>query len=156
MTEISFHFNAPDKYQYGCRVIRKALRGGHQVAVAGDAEDLDRLDAELWTFSPLDFIAHCRADAGADMIALTPVVLGLPSGPESVAKPGQVLLNLGGQVPTGFERYERLIELVTVGPEERQLGRARWKYYSARGYALIQHDLAKPDPSQPNLSGNKE
>jgi DNA polymerase-3 subunit chi len=52
-----------------------------------------------------------------------------------------VLLNLGEAIPTGFERYERLIEVVDLSDEDRSLARDRWKQYVHRGYALQRHDL---------------
>jgi DNA polymerase-3 subunit chi len=53
-----------------------------------------------------------------------------------------VLLNLGSSVPEGFERFERLIDVVTVQEEDRQEGRLRWKHYADRGYAIRREDLA--------------
>ena len=41
----------------------------------------------------------------------------------------------------GFERFERLIELVTQDEQDRLDARARWKHYADRGYAIIRHDL---------------
>jgi DNA polymerase III subunit chi len=64
----------------------------------------------------------------------------LAESPQSV--PHQhVLLNLGPAVPAGFERFERLIEVVTMDDEDRQSGRQRWKYYADRGYAIKREDL---------------
>lgn len=142
MTEISFHFNAPDKVAYACRLLRKAFNGGARVLVAGEPQALGQLDAALWAFSPLEFIPHCFDDAGPSMVAASPVVLG--SGPHATANTtkGQVLLNLGAAVPDGFERFERLVEVVGMGEEDRQVARDRWKYYANRGYVLIRHDLA--------------
>ena len=54
----------------------------------------------------------------------------------------QVLLNLGAQVPEDFERFERLIELVGVDDQDRQVARQRWKHYASRGYAITRHDIA--------------
>ena len=53
-----------------------------------------------------------------------------------------MLVNLGAAVPEGFERFERLIEVVTVEDEDRQRARQRWKHYADRGYAITRHDLA--------------
>lgn len=146
MTEISFHFNAADKVAYACRLLRKAVNGGARVVVAGEAPVLGQLDAALWTFSPLDFIPHCFENAGAGMVAASPVVLEvLPGkGTQTASNPihGQVLLNLGARVPDGFERFERLIEAVGTDDEDRQVARDRWKHYASRGYALTRHDVA--------------
>ena len=147
MTEISFHFNAPDKVAYACRLLRKAVNGGAKVVVAGDAQALGQLDVALWTFSPLDFIPHCFDDANAGMLAASPVVLGSGTQMAANALQGQVLVNLGAQVPDGFERFERLIEVVGLGDEDRQVARDRWKHYASRGYAITRHDLATKAPS---------
>ena len=140
MTEVTFHFNVPDKLGYACRLLRKAAGTGAKVVVTGDPAQLSTLDTELWSFSSVDFIPHCQA-AGADpeMLALSRVVLA-----ESArGMPHQdVLVNLGDGVPEGFERFARLIELVATGDADRLQGRARWKHYRDRGYALQKHDLA--------------
>ena len=35
MTRVDFHFNAPDKIGYGCRLVRKIHRAGQNVVVCG-------------------------------------------------------------------------------------------------------------------------
>ena len=142
MTDISFHFNVADEVAYACRLLRKAANGGARVVVAGDAQLLGQLDAALWTFSPLDFIPHCFDDAGAGMVAASPVVLQSGSQAASNSGQGEVLLNLDAQVPQGFERFERLIEVVGAGEAARQAGRDRWKHYASRGYSLTRHNVA--------------
>jgi DNA polymerase III subunit chi len=139
MTEISFHFNAPDKLGHACRVLRKAVATGAKVVVTGDGALLRELDIALWTFSPLEFVPHCLDGASpAAVLAASPVVLA--ESPRS-APHQHVLLNLGSAVPEGFERFDRLIEVVTVQEEDRQLGRRRWKLYAEQGYAIKHEDL---------------
>lgn len=140
MTEVAFHFNVPDKMGYTCRLLRKAVATGARVVVTADGATLDALDVALWTFSELDFIAHCRLpEASAGVLDRSPVVLAdAPQG----APHQQVLLNLGHEVPEGFERFERLIEVVCAEPQDREIGRRRWKHYRDRGYAIEQHDRA--------------
>ncbi|MNT94878.1 DNA polymerase III subunit chi [compost metagenome] len=54
----------------------------------------------------------------------------------------EVLLNLGAEVPEGFGRFEKLIEVVSAHDEEdRGLARNRWRHYASRGYAIVRHDL---------------
>lgn len=139
MTEIAFHFNTPDRLAYTCRLLRKAVASGARLVVTGPAEALDRLDTELWTFSATDFVPHCRAQAEPALLAASPVVLAddLAAAPHQ-----QVLLNLGAEVPAGFERFERVIEVVGLDDADRQLARSRWRHYADRGYAMSRHDLA--------------
>jgi DNA polymerase-3 subunit chi len=127
VTEIAFHFNAPDKLAYACRLLRKAYGGRSLVVVVGEPVDLTELDQALWTFSALDFIPHSRA--GEPGAQAAPVLL-------------TDSLNLGIEVPGGFERFERLIEVVSLDDADRQGARGRWKHYADRGYAITRHDLA--------------
>ncbi|MBX3660105.1 MAG: DNA polymerase III subunit chi [Ramlibacter sp.] len=139
MTEVAFHFNAPDKLSYACRLLRKAVGSGARVVVTGEDRLLRELDVALWTFGPLEFVPHCHAAADTALVAASPVVLA----PSVHGTPHQqVLVNLGEPVPDGFERFERLIEVVTLDDDDRQRARGRWKHYADRGYAIKRHDLA--------------
>ena len=140
MTEVAFHFNAPDKLGYACRLVRKAVTAGARVVVTGEQALLRELDLALWTFAPLEFIPHCHgADCSPAAQAASLVVLA--DSPRQTPHQ-QVLVNLGEPVPDGFERFERLIEVVTVLDEDRLRARQRWKHYADRGYAITRHDLA--------------
>jgi DNA polymerase-3 subunit chi len=140
MTGVEFHFNLADRLNYACRLVRKATRGGARVVVTGEPETVRALDTALWTFSPLEFIPHCHAaSAEAQVVAASPVVLA----DTARGTPHQeVLVNLGGRVPEGFERFERLIELVSQDEGDRLQARARWKHYQDRGYRIQRHDRA--------------
>lgn len=138
MTEIAFHFNAPDKSAYACRLSRKYVKGGHRLVLTGSEDVLRALDQQLWTFSPQDFVPHCMATSPAAMLQATPVVLA--NDPQQ-APHVQVLVNLGDGVPSGFERFARVIEVVSNDPDDRAQARERWRHYASRGYAIVRHDL---------------
>ncbi len=147
MTEIAFHFNAPDKLAYACRLLRKAVSSGARVVVTGEPASLQALDTLLWTFSALEFVPHCRAGSPAEQLLASPVVLAaqIDGGPELPHH--QVLLNLGQQVAPGYERFERTIEVVSLDEDDRQLARQRWKHYADRGYSITRHDLKLKETS---------
>jgi DNA polymerase III subunit chi len=144
MTEIAFHFNVSDKLVYGCRLLRKAYLNGANVVVTAEPEVLTELDELLWSFSPTDFVPHCRVSAPENSLASTPVLLT-----ESLAAATQhgVLVNLGQGTPVGFERFERVIEVVTQADADRLVARGRWKYYADRGYAMKRYDLTSAGES---------
>jgi DNA polymerase III subunit chi len=144
MTEIAFHFNVSDKLMYGCRLLRKAYLSGANVVVTAEPEILAELDELLWSFSPADFVPHCRASAPENSLAGAPVLLvqSLAAGPEY-----GVLVNLGRGTPDGFERFERVIEVVTQADDDRLAARGRWKYYTDRGYAMKRYDLTSAGES---------
>lgn len=141
MTQVDFHFNAPDKLQYACRLIRKIYRAGKPVVVAcEDADQRDTLDQLLWTFSARDFIPHvCTDDPLADS---TPVLLGIDC---AQAPHHEVIVNLGRTTPSGFGRFARLIEVVAADEEDRSQARERWRHYRDRGYPMTRHDLSATD-----------
>jgi DNA polymerase-3 subunit chi len=141
MTRVDFHFNAPDKLSYACRLLRKAWGTGARVVVTGEPELLRELDVELWTFSPQDFIPHCYRTPDAKLLARSPVVL---ADSARTAPHQQVLVNLGAEVPESFERFERLIEVVTEDPDDRRQARMRWRHYKDRGYAVEAADRKGP------------
>ncbi len=140
MKEIEFHFNVPDKLLYGCRLLRKAYRGGSRVVVTAEADVLAELDQLLWQFSPAEFLPHCMATAAATSLAMTPILL---TEHPDVCAPGSVLINLGQDIPSGFDRFERFLELVSEQSHDRLAGRERWKRYAAAGVALKRFDLAE-------------
>ena len=139
MTEIPFHFNVADKFLYACRLLRKAYASGAQVAVTAEPEVLGELDQLLWNFSATDFVPHCRMGNASDFVASKSVLL--VESPAACPH-GGVLINLGLQVPPEFERFERFIEVVTQGIDERLAARVRWKHYADNGYAPQKHDTA--------------
>lgn len=137
MTRIDFHFNAPDKLGYGCRLVRKIYRAGQRVVVCcDDVERLKRFDEALWTFSQLDFIPHVMASDA--LAARTPVVLTAAGGE---LPHHDVLVNLGDTMPPFFASFERLIEVVTGDPDDRERARSRFRFYKDRGYPMSTHDL---------------
>jgi DNA polymerase-3 subunit chi len=137
--EIAFHFNAPDKLAYACRFARKALRSDARVVIVGPAPALQALDGMLWNLAPQDFVAHALQGCDPELWNASPVVLAQDT---RGAPHEDVLLNLGAQVPEGFERFGRVVEVVSAQDEaDRGQARGRWRQYQARGYDIVRHDL---------------
>jgi DNA polymerase-3 subunit chi len=145
MTEVTFHFNVPDPLAYVCRLVKRATGTGAKVVVTGAGQVLQDLDEVLWTFSPTDFVPHCHAaSADPQVLQASPVVLA----EQARGAPHQdVLVNLGGPVPDGFEKFERLNEIVTQDEADRLQARLRWKHYAARGYAIRKYDAVTRESS---------
>ena len=138
MTRIDFHVNAPDRLGYGCRLVRKIYRAKqHVVVCCEDPARLAAFDTALWTFSPQDFVPHVMAND--TLAAETPVLLTLSA--DGLPWHG-VLVNLGDSTPDGFARFDRLIEVVGADDDDRERGRARWRFDRDRGDPLSTHDVA--------------
>lgn len=139
MTEVAFHFNAPDKMAYACRFARKVQRSGSRLLIAAPPDALAVLDRMLWNLAPQDFVAHCLDDADEELVCASPVVLAVDA---RTAPHHDVLLNLHADVPEGFAQFDRLVEVVSAQDEaDRSGARARWRFYASRGYAIVRHDL---------------
>jgi DNA polymerase-3 subunit chi len=81
-------------------------------------------------------VPHCRiGDVLADE---TPILIG-----DSLddAAHHDVLLNLDGDLPPAFSRFDRLVEVVGTDEADRLPARERFKFYRDRGYAISAHDL---------------
>lgn len=139
MTELAFHFGAPDKLAYACRLLRKAVSSGAQVTVLADAARLQSLDGALWALSATDFVPHCMADAEPKVLHRSAVVL--TSELDQLDTRRHVLVNLSDAVPAGFDAFARLIEVVSLDATDREYARQRWRHYTALGYAIDRHDL---------------
>ncbi|HUD24577.1 MAG TPA: DNA polymerase III subunit chi [Burkholderiaceae bacterium] len=141
---IDFHFNVDHPVIHACRVVRKALGSGRSVlAFSRDAQRLARLDSALWTFSALDFLPHVYADS--ELADRTPVWLSMTPLPD---RERDVLLLLDEQVAPDFERwferFERVIEIVSNEDDDRAHARARFKAYRDRGFVPRSHQIAAP------------
>ena len=140
MTRVTFHFGADDKWHYASRLLRKATQNGAKVAVVAHSSDVARVDADLWALAPTEFVPHCLSDAAASVLRRSPVVIAACEG-SAKKLDGSVLLNLSGDIPVGFDAYERLIEVVSIDETERQQARMRWKHYAGAGLTIEKHDI---------------
>ena len=141
MPEIAFHFNAPDKVAYACRLLRKAVSANAKVVVVVSEDQMAHLDESLWTFSQLEFLAHCRMDSPQALRQASPVHLASDLDVMDAFTPREVLLNLGDKVCAGFDQFARVIEVVSLDDADRQHARSRWKQYTDQGFDIVRHDL---------------
>ena len=145
--KVEFHSGVPDKVEHACRFLRKAQMAGARVAVCGDAALLDRLDGSLWTFDALSFVPHVRRRAGGELRPgweRTPTWLVDDVG---LAPDARILVNLGPEMATGWERFERVIEIVEASDEDSRAGRQRWRRYGEHaGAELVHHALGGARP----------
>lgn len=137
MTEITFYTHAHDPLDVARRIAAKAYGQGRQVMIyAPDATVADAIDRLLWTAPALGFVPHCR-DADA-LAGETPILIGTNA---DAIRRADVMINLHAEQPPAFARFERLIEIIGEDAAAVEPGRARYRFYKARGYALTTHDL---------------
>jgi DNA polymerase-3 subunit chi len=139
LTTIDFYFNAEDRFQVACRLAAKALAQKKRLLIyVPEAEAASRIDKLLWTWPAIGFVPHCAPHD--PLAAETPVLVSSDADTPGTC---ELLLNLGGECPPHFGRFERLLEVVATDEAERQAARARYRFYQARGYKIMSHDLAR-------------
>jgi DNA polymerase-3 subunit chi len=141
VTSIDFYFNAPDRIQVACRLAGKAYARRQPLLIyAPDADIAARVDKTLWTLQVTGFVPHCAVND--PLAAETPVLIARDEeAPPHIG----ILLNLSGEAPPHFARFERLLEVVGTEEAEREAARARFKAYRSQGYALASHDLSSDE-----------
>ncbi|MGE6914732.1 DNA polymerase III subunit chi [Achromobacter kerstersii] len=154
MTRIDFAFGAPDRLRTACQVVRKRFLAGQRLVVyCKDGSRLAAFDRMLWAFDDTAFVPHVLAND--PLAAETPVVLtaGDPQQAALAARPADSgdtsplwLLNLDNDCPPGFDTFERLLEIVSDDPDDKQAARQRWRVYQNAGHTPQSHDLSRQTP----------
>ncbi|CCH04491.1 MULTISPECIES: DNA polymerase III subunit chi [Achromobacter] len=148
MTRIDFAFGAPDRLRMACQVVRKRYLAGQRLVVyCKEGSRLAAFDRMLWAFDDTSFVPHVLAND--PLAAETPVILtaGDPwqAAQAAVAdgQPQPWLLNLDDACPPGFDAFERLLEIVSDDPDDKQAARQRWRAYQGAGHTPQSHDLSQ-------------
>jgi DNA polymerase-3 subunit chi len=141
MTRVDFYIlqdTRPDARQrFTCKLTEKAYKQGHQVYInAASGQQMKQLDDLLWTFRDGSFIPHDAYAPGKH--ASQQILLGHDIEPEG---PSDVLINLAGDIPAFFSRFNRVAELVAGDESDRESARTRYRFYKDRGYTLNTHKL---------------
>lgn len=139
MTRIDFYSNAEPKLQVACQLVAKAAQQRLRVVVYAPDEGIARgFDKLLWTYQAIGFVPHCMAHHA--LSSETPILIACE---DTEMAQYHVILNLHGDSPPSFSRFERLVELVGTDDDDRRLARDRFRFYRDRGYEINHHDLSK-------------
>ena len=141
MTRVDFYIlpeSGLDRVQrLACRLTEKAWQSGLTVFVNTASElEAQRADDLLWTYRQDSFVPHALYEQHSE--ERPPVVVG--DGTEPTV-PFDVLINLACDVPSFFEGFGRVIELVGGDPAGLRQGRKRYRLYRDQGCQLQSHNL---------------
>jgi DNA polymerase-3 subunit chi len=53
-----------------------------------------------------------------------------------------VLLNVGAEMPEGFDEFQRVLEVVSTDPEQVLAARRRWRRYEELGFKVTHHKVS--------------
>lgn len=124
------------RYAFAARLSEKALRQNMSVLVwANDLTEAKLLDELFWAFRPDAFVPHQLARG-------TPTAPVLIAHEEDDPSHCGLLINLRGEVPSMFHRFQRLAEIVVQSPEVLASTRQNFRHYQTRGCSIKTHKLS--------------
>ena len=140
MTRVDFYILSTDESsrdRFACALSGKAVAQGHQVYIqTGSRESAQLLDDLLWTFRDISFIPHALADDnGGEGV---PVHIGWDG---DSADSGDVIINLGNDIPAHAGAFSRVMEIVVTDAASRQQSRDRYRRYRELGFEMHSHEL---------------
>ncbi len=140
MPAIAFHFNVGNPVSYLPKLLRKVHAAGKRAVVLLPAETVSQINQALWTYDEAEFLPHATYADPEWVQSRSPLLLT----PELGDVAGRsVLINMQPDLPDDLDRFERVLELVTLQDDDRQAARQRWKHYTQAGYSIEQYDVAK-------------
>jgi DNA polymerase-3 subunit chi len=140
VTRVQFYHNARNPLALTCELVGKAHQGGHKaIIISPDAALAQRLDQQLWTATPGNFIPHVLSSS--PLAAETPVIIAIAGDATGENWPHtDLLFNLGGRIPSACERFNLVIEIVGPDEAERLSARSRWMHYKQQQFPLKAFD----------------
>jgi DNA polymerase-3 subunit chi len=161
LLRVDFAFDAHDRVtQAVSTTLRQVGRGTPILVLCDDEARQQRYTRELWTQqADTQFVVHepLAADTTNTTIGATGAnnatdrlmvyLLNTESWPLLANKLSEPfysqswLLNLNDNPPPDLAVFERILEIVSQDPEEREQARQRWRFYQERGADLHAHRL---------------
>lgn len=142
MPRVDFYHNAPDRLAVAVKLAHKSFANRLAlVVIAPEERQAQAFDRQLWSLPPLAFTPHCRAES--PLVSETPIIIARHLGELPAHLRASLLLNLGQAVPEGYERFERILEIIGQDADERLPGRERVGHYKQAGCTVNFHDLGQ-------------
>jgi DNA polymerase-3 subunit chi len=141
MTRVDFYLlsdPAPQAYfVFACRLIEKAYQRGHRIYVfLANEANVNKLDDLLWTFGETSFVPHTKINAS---VISTPILLSSDTAP---ADWQDILVNLSDTLPSFYQQFSRVIEIVSADETKKSLARRHYAIYREQGCALERHQIS--------------
>lgn len=120
---------------FACRLIEKAFKQNHRIVVqTNHNEDSKQLDELLWTFKDTSFIPHhCYNDTLDSPIMISHV--------EMPQHHRDLLVNLTDTVPTHFQNFSHIVEIVGTSTDAKHKSREKYRFYREQGCELETHEI---------------
>ena len=120
-----------------CRLLEKAYLKGHKIFVFCDTQkEAYQLDELLWTFKENSFIPHNLQGEGPE--PPPPIQIGFQQEPRGY---NDILINLSEKIPSFYQRFQRIIEIVSSEETAKELSRSHYRQYKHHNHEIIVHSI---------------
>ena len=119
-----------------CRVTEKAFIAGFKIYLwCEGADQMEKIDKQLWTFSQCSFIPHKISDSYNNSV---PVIIG-----ESIPEDDNIdaVISIIDKPITAFKRFARVAEIVGCEDVHKSLARERFRFYRDNGVEPLTHEI---------------
>jgi DNA polymerase III subunit chi len=135
LTNVLFIFNVKDKWSVLHNLILKNLQKKRTTLVfCSNKKEGDGLSEYFWNNSPSNFLAH-----QVNQVCMNEMIC---IASEKVDWMDDTLINSTDSMVNGFNRYLKLVELVTEDEAAKIKARERYKFYKDCGYRLSSMDVS--------------
>lgn len=126
-----------DAFKYACRLAEKSYLGKQKTLIWTASErDAENINVGLWTFRDISFVPHQLYKNSEN----SPVLIAFGNTSPS----GEVLINLTEDIPTFFNHFSRIIEIVSDSPDTLAKSRKKYRFYQKNDCELFSHNLKNP------------
>jgi len=149
LLRVDFAFDAHDRVnQAVSTTLRQIGRGTPIFVLCDDETRQQRYSRELWTQqADTEFMVHeqLAKDATDGLKVYLLDTARWPLVANKLAEPSHRaswLLNLNDTPPPDLAVFERILEIVSQDPQEREQARERWRFYQDHGADVRAHRLS--------------
>jgi len=136
MQKVDFYILEGNKQRamlFVCELAQKYFQEQKPIYIYADSQNTaELLDNLLWTYRDDSFLPHGIDEENTSL----PIRIGY----DDIATHHQgLLINLHPDIPSQFQQFNHIIEIVFSDPLVQQLARNRYKQYREKGIELITH-----------------
>ncbi len=125
--------NSP--FLFACRLLEKAFKQGSRVLVqTNNSKESDEFNHLLWTFKDISFIPHHLYNDTFD----SPIMI---SHVAVTTNDREILVNLTDSVPTTFQNFSHIVEIVGTTVDAKNKSREKYRFYREQNLELETHNM---------------
>lgn len=131
--------------QFTCKLIEKLYSEQQkQIYIQTSSRvEAERFDALLWTYRDDSFLPHNIYSPLDDVPP--PISIGFDDA-EAPDEHNDILINLSREIPSFYDQFNHVIEIVSSDPLVQQLARERYKQYRELGHTINTIKLKANEP----------